>query len=192
MPSVSVERRTQPAYVIGSVDVSWSPNVVAVNKGGGQGSHARVGDVSPGRPANEDGMATLTFVGGGKDVAEPTAPGVQHALDGFGGEIRPIREHDDRSLHLRPEGGQTTAERGARAALPVRTVDDADARSLERVGAGDDHDLVHRTLPETLEDPREQEALLGAAEASCRPGRENDRGDQPTAASARSISARAI
>lgn len=145
----------QPAYVIGSVDVSWSPNVVAVNEGGGQGSHARVGDVPPGRPGDEDGMAALTLIGCREDVAETAAPGVQHALDGFGREVGPVREHDDRRLRLRAEGGQTTAERSARAALPVRTVDDSVARSLEVVGPGDDHNLVHRTLSEPLEDPGE-------------------------------------
>ena len=182
----------QPAYVIGSVDVSWSPNVVAMNEGGGQGSHTRVGDVSPGRPGDEDGMAALTLVGGGEDLAEAAAPGVQHALDGFGREIGPIREHDDGRLRLRPQGGQTTAQGSARAALPLRTVADPRLRSVEGVGAGDDHYLVQRSLPEPLEDPGEQQALLGAAEAGRRPGRENDCGDQPTAASARSISARAI
>ena len=192
MPSVSVERRMQPAYVIGSVDVSWSPNVVTGDEGGGERSHALVGDVSPGRPGDENGMAALALVCGGDDLAETAAPDVQHALDGPGSEIGPIREHDDGRLRLRPQGGQTTAQGSARAALPLRTVDDPRLRSVEGVGAGDDDDLIHRTLSEPLEDPGEQKALLGAAEASRRPGRENDCGDQPTAASARSISARAI
>jgi len=182
----------QPAYVIGSVDVSWSPNVVAGNEGGGQGSHALVRDVSPGRRGDDDGMAALALVGGCDHVAETAAPGVQHALDSLGSEVGPVREHHNRGLRLRAEGGQTTAERSTGAARPIGTVDDAHSRSVEAVGAGDDEDLVHRTLPKPLEDTGEQDALLGAAEAGRRPGSEDDGGDQPTAASARSISARAI
>jgi hypothetical protein len=137
-------------------------------------------------------MAALTRIAGGDELAETGAPSVQDALDGLGSEIGPICEDDDRRLRLRPERGQAAAERGARAALPFRTVDDARSRHGEVVGAGDDHDLVHGTPAKPLEDTGKQEALLGAAEARRRSGREDDSGDQPTAASARWISARAI
>lgn len=182
----------QPAYVIGSVDVSWSPKVVAGDKGCGQGPHALIGDASPGRPGDEDGMAARTLVGGGHDVAETAPPGRENALDRLGSEIGPVREHYDCGLRLRTEHGQATAERSAGAALPIGTVDDTRSGSVQVVRAGDDHDLVHRALPEPLEDPWKQKALLGAAEARRLPGREDDGGDQPRAASARSISARAI
>lgn len=182
----------QPAYVIGSVDVSWSPNVVAGDENGGKASHALVGDALPGRAGKQDGVAALALIAGGDYLPETAPPGVQHSRDGLGSEIRPVREHDDRRLGLRPERGQTAAERSSRSALPVGTVDDARSSSLQVVGTGNDHDLVHRTLLEPLEDTGKQEALLGAAEAGRRPGREDDGGDQPTAARARSISARAI
>ena len=192
MPSVSVERRMQPAYVIGSVDVSWSPKVVTGDEGCGQGSHSLVGDVSPSRPGDDDGVAPRTLVGRGDDLAETAAPGSEHALDGLGSEIGPIGEDDDRGLGLRTERGQTAAERSAGTQLPIGTVDDAYFASVEVVRAGDDHDLVHGTPAKPLEDAGKQEALLGAAEARRRSGRKDDGGDQPTAASARSISARAI
>lgn len=137
-------------------------------------------------------MAALTRVAGGDERAETAAPAFQHALDRLRSEIGPIGENDDRRLRFRPERSQATAERGTRAALPFGTVDDARSRRVEVVGPGDDHDLVHGTLAKPLEDTGEQEALLGAAEARRRSGRKDDGRDQPTAASERWISARAI
>ena len=182
----------QPAYVIGSVDISWSPNVVARNQGRRHSPHALVGDVYPGRPGDEDGVAPLVPVGSRDDLAKTVAPGCQHALDGLGSEIGPVREHDDRRLRLRTQSGQAAAKRRPGAALPVGAVDDARSRRVEGVRADHDDDFVHWALPEPLEHPGKQETLLGTAEAGRRPRREDDGRDQPTAASARSISARAI
>ena len=71
----------------------------------------------------------------------PARQAGDHAVDGLGREVRPVAEDDDRGLGLLVERVQAAAQRSARPALPVATVDGRRAR-LDLVRTEDDEHAV--------------------------------------------------
>ena len=100
-------------------------------------------------------------------------------------ELGPVREHDHRSVDVVRERVEPASERGPRPASPPIACDEAArnalrqfvSRELELVRALDDDDLVDRSLAQPLEHLREEESLLGRAEARRLARGEDDRGD---------------
>ena len=139
--AVAPTRLAQPVRQVGrGVHVPWITEVVAGNESHVELAQPRVGDPVPRLPGYEQRVTALTSVRRSHEAAPFGPPGVDDALDGGGGEIRPVGEHDDRRLVLGAELLETARERRTRATLPSRTGDDPSGR-LERVRPGYHDDL---------------------------------------------------
>ena len=122
-------------------------------------------------------MAALAAVARCQHRISVLAPGADHALDGLRSEIGPVGQDDDRRLGVRSQRLEAAAERGAGAALPLGTADDARI-GVDVVRAEHDDDVVHGAPTHPLEHVGEEKPLLGGTEARRRPGGEDDRPDQ--------------
>ena len=111
-------------------------------------------------------------VGRSQRIALAASPRADDAVDRARIEVRPIGEHDD--CGFRVEVAEPAAKGCARAASPLRAVHDARVR-LDRVGAGDNCDVVDGAPFEGSEDRRQEDALLRRPEARRLAGREHDR-----------------
>jgi len=130
-------------------------------------------------------VAALAAVARCDDRLVALAPGADHALDGLGREVGPVREHDHRGLCL--QRGEAAAEGGSGAAFPVGAADHARV-GLDLVCAEDHDDLVHRSTPQPFQDGGQQDALLGEAEACRGSSRQDDSADQVQPWSERQVS----
>jgi hypothetical protein len=146
--SVFGERWFQPSYVIGRVDVSWSPKVVTGHQRGRKRPQAFIRDVAPRAAADDDRMPALAGVARCNYRPCATAPGGEDATNGLRGEVGTVCQADDSRLDSGAERPEPATERGADSAPPVWSVDDPDPFGVDRVGAGDHDDLVHGALGE--------------------------------------------
>jgi hypothetical protein len=117
------------------------------------------------------------------DVSALGPPRLGHAVDRTRIELRPVGEHDERSLRSRGKGSEPATERGAGAALPVGA---GNALHVEWVRAAHDDDPVDAAPPERVEHAREELDLLRRRDAVARgrAGGQDDRVDQLQPASA--------
>ena len=122
-------------------------------------------------------MATLAKVACRDDVPRSLTPRCDNSFHGRGREIGAVGEYDHRRLDHRRERREPATKRCARAALPVRALDDPRAHGFERVSAGDYHDFIDWCVSQTLENVWEEKLLLGSAEA-CRGSGGQDDGAQ--------------
>jgi hypothetical protein len=120
-------------------------------------------------------VAALAAVARGDDRLAPLAPRRDHALDRLGREVRPVGEHDEGSLGV--QRGETAAQGGSGAPLPVGAADDARV-GLDVVGAEDDDGLLDGGASEPIQDLGQKQALFRRAESACRARREDDACDQ--------------
>ena len=122
-------------------------------------------------------MAPLAPVARRHDRLSLLAPGFDHAVDRLRSEVGPVGQDDDRCLGVRSQRLEPAAERGARAAIPLGTADDARI-GFDVVRAEHDDDVVHRAPAHLHEHLGEEKPLLRGTEARRRPGGEDDRPDQ--------------
>ena len=159
--------------VIGRIDVSWRGKVVALDGLGGEIAEAGVRNVDPGRACEQQRVETDASVGRGQERGVSSAPRGDDPIDRPWIEIRAVAEDDDRRVHLRAESSEPAAKRGARTALPVRTLDRACIR-LDLVRTEDDDDVVHGAGVDALQHGLEQQPLLRRAEAGGSARREDN------------------
>ena len=95
------------------------------------------------------------------------------AVDGAGIEIRPVAEHDDGRLDVRPQRSEAAAERCSRPACPLGAVHRPGV-DLHLVSAENDHDVADAALAQPLDDRAEEDALLRRPEPSGGARREDD------------------
>ena len=134
-----VERLFQPAYVIGRVDVSWSPKVIAGDERGRKPFHALVWNAFPGGSCDQDRVPAFTRVTGGDDSSRARAPGSEDPPYGVGRKVGAVREADDGRLHTVTSGGVTTTfDYDAAGNLTTETLPSgngySETRSYDRAG----------------------------------------------------------
>ena len=156
-------------------------SVVARDEPRRDDTEAVLRDVRPRRARDDERVAALSRVRGCDDRAAVRPPVLDHARDGRGGEVGPVRHEDDRRLDVVVQRAEPAAKRRSGPALPVRAADEPDTgvqRDVTKVVRAFDHDdLVHRAFRDPREHAGEEESLLGSAEPRRGAGGEHDRGD---------------
>jgi hypothetical protein len=146
----------QPAYVIGNVDVSWSPKIVAGDERRWKGAHTLVGNGCPCAAGEEERVAPRAGVARRHDRPGARPPSGQEPPDSPRGEVRPVCEAHDSRFGSRPERVEAAAKRGAGPALPLGAGDDAYTQVfVERVRSSHDDHLVDGTFRKPFEDARQ-------------------------------------